>query len=60
MKIEVVAEDKNIGTINCESMYQAHTWVVYLNANGFKCKTLVMEYYKIFQMICNIQTRIVK
>ena len=41
MKIEVVAEDKNIGTINCESMYQAHTWVVYLNANGFKCKTLV-------------------
>lgn len=41
MKIEVVAEDKNIDTINCESMYEAHTWVVYLNANGFKCKTLV-------------------
>jgi hypothetical protein len=41
MKIEVVADDKTIGTINCESMYQAHTWVVYLNANGFKCKTLV-------------------
>ena len=41
MKIEVVAEDKNIGTINCQSMYQAHTWGVYLEANGFECKTFV-------------------
>lgn len=41
MEIEVIAEDKNIETIKCESMYEAHTWVVYLNANGFKCKTLV-------------------
>jgi len=40
MKIEVVAEDKNVGTINCESMYQAHTWVVYLNANGYECEVL--------------------
>ena len=41
MNIEVVTKDKNIGTINCESMYEAHTWVVYLEAKGFKCETLV-------------------
>lgn len=41
MNIEVIAEDKNIGAIKCESMYQAHTWEVYLKANGFKCETFV-------------------
>ena len=41
MEIEVISEDKNIGTIKCESMYQAHTWEVYLKANGYKCETFV-------------------
>ncbi len=38
--IIVKCNDKNIGEIECESMYQAHTWKIYLNANGYECEVL--------------------
>ena len=38
--IVVVSEDKNIGEINCTSMYQAHTWKIYLEAHGHSCKII--------------------
>jgi hypothetical protein len=41
MEIQVITEDRNVGTINCESIYEAHTWVVYLEAHGHKCETHV-------------------
>ena len=41
MIIEVRTSDSNIGTIKCESMYEAHTWMIYLESNGYKCETFV-------------------
>ncbi len=41
MEIQVITSDSNVGTINCESMYEAHTWLIYLEANGYKCETFV-------------------
>ena len=38
--IIVKCNDKNIEEIKCESMYEAHTWEIYLNANGYECKVL--------------------
>jgi hypothetical protein len=38
--IIVKCNDKNIGEIKCESMYEAHTWKIYLNANGYECEVL--------------------
>ena len=42
MEIQVITSDLNVGTINCESMYEAHTWLIYLESNGYKCETFVV------------------
>lgn len=41
MKIEVKTNDKNIGIIECDSIYEAHTWVIWLEAKGYKCDVII-------------------
>lgn len=39
--IEVRTSDSNVGTIKCDSIYEAHTWVIYLEAHNIKCETII-------------------
>jgi hypothetical protein len=40
-KIEVRTSDSNVGIIKCDSIYEAHTWVIYLEAHNIKCETVI-------------------
>ena len=39
--IIVKSNDPNIEEIICDSMYEAHTWKIYLDANGYECDVII-------------------